>query len=85
MNLGRHFNAGKGRMKTRRIATHECRYLNAGQPHNPSLITLGQRKDLTMANTYTSLNYHVVFSTKDRFPWIGLEIEQEESGHLLVA
>jgi len=29
-----------------------------------------------MANTYTSLNYHVVFSTKDRFPWIGLEIEQ---------
>jgi hypothetical protein len=30
-----------------------------------------------MANTYTSLNYHVVFSTKDRFPWIGLEIEQK--------
>jgi putative transposase len=29
-----------------------------------------------MANTYTSLYYHVVFSTKNRFPWIGLEIEQ---------
>jgi len=29
-----------------------------------------------MANTYTSLNYHIVFSTKDRFPWIRLEIEQ---------
>jgi putative transposase len=29
-----------------------------------------------MANTYTSLNYHVVFSTKDRFPWLTLEIEQ---------
>ena len=53
-----------------------ARYLNAGKPHNPSLITLGPRKDLTMANTYTSLNYHLVFSTKDRFPWIGLEIEQ---------
>ena len=35
-----------------------------------------QRKDLTMANTYTSLNYHIVFSTKDRFPWVRLEIEQ---------
>lgn len=29
-----------------------------------------------MANTYTSLYYHVVFSTKNRFPWIRLEIEQ---------
>ena len=29
-----------------------------------------------MANTYTSLNYHIVFSTKNRFPWIALEIEQ---------
>ncbi len=29
-----------------------------------------------MANTYTSLNYHIVFSTKNRFPWIRLEIEQ---------
>jgi REP-associated tyrosine transposase len=29
-----------------------------------------------VANTYTSLNYHVVFSTKTRFPWITLEIEQ---------
>ena len=29
-----------------------------------------------MANTYTSLNYHVVFSTKNRFPWLALEIEE---------
>ena len=29
-----------------------------------------------MANTYTSLHYHVVFSTKDRYPWITLQIEQ---------
>lgn len=29
-----------------------------------------------MANTYTSLNYHVIFSTKNRIPWLTLEIEQ---------
>jgi putative transposase len=29
-----------------------------------------------VANTYTSLHYHVVFSTKNRYPWITLEIEQ---------
>ncbi|HEY2962602.1 MAG TPA: IS200/IS605 family transposase [Pyrinomonadaceae bacterium] len=29
-----------------------------------------------MANTYTSLHYHVVFSTKNRYPWLTLEIEQ---------
>ena len=23
-----------------------------------------------MANTYTSLNYHIVFSTKNREPWL---------------
>ncbi|MCA1604951.1 MAG: IS200/IS605 family transposase, partial [Acidobacteria bacterium] len=29
-----------------------------------------------MANTYTSLNYHIIFSTKNRQPWLALEIEQ---------
>lgn len=29
-----------------------------------------------MANTYTSLHYHLVFSTKNREPWIAPEIEQ---------
>ena len=28
-----------------------------------------------MTNTYTSLHYHIVFSTKDREPWIVPEIE----------
>ncbi|HKY30539.1 MAG TPA: transposase [Pyrinomonadaceae bacterium] len=28
-----------------------------------------------MANTYTSLIYHLVFSTKNRYPWIHAEIE----------
>jgi putative transposase len=28
-----------------------------------------------MANTYTSLQYHFTFSTKNREPWITEEIE----------
>ena len=29
-----------------------------------------------MANTYTSLHYHVIFSTKNREPWLAPDIEQ---------
>jgi putative transposase len=29
-----------------------------------------------MANTYASLYYHVIFSTKNRHPWLVMEIEQ---------
>jgi len=29
-----------------------------------------------MANTYTAQHYHVIFSTKNREPWIGPDIEQ---------
>jgi len=29
-----------------------------------------------MANTYTSLHYHGIFSTKNREPWLQAEIEQ---------
>ena len=29
-----------------------------------------------MANTYTSLHYHFIFSTKNRQPWIRREIEE---------
>lgn len=29
-----------------------------------------------MANTYTSLHYHVIFSTKNREPWIAPDIEE---------
>jgi REP element-mobilizing transposase RayT len=28
-----------------------------------------------MANTYTSLHYHFTFSTKNREPWITMDIE----------
>lgn len=30
-----------------------------------------------MANTYTALNYHLIFSTKNREPWIHQDIEQK--------
>lgn len=29
-----------------------------------------------MANTYTSLNYHIVFSTKDRAPWLSEPVRE---------
>ena len=29
-----------------------------------------------MANTYTSLHYHLIFSTKNREPWLTSDIEQ---------
>ena len=29
-----------------------------------------------MANTYTALHYHIVFSTKHRYPWITADIEE---------
>src|ERR1051326_6938715 len=29
-----------------------------------------------MANTYTCLHYHFVFSTKNRHPWIGADVEE---------
>jgi len=35
-----------------------------------------------MANTYTSLHYHVIFSTKNRERWIVPEIEQRVWGYI---
>ena len=35
-----------------------------------------------MANTYTSIHYHFVFSTKNREPWIAREIEQRVWAYL---
>jgi putative transposase len=33
-------------------------------------------EDLPMANTYTSLHYHIIFSTKNRQPWLTPDTEQ---------
>ena len=35
-----------------------------------------------MANTYTSLHYHVIFSTKNRERWLVPEIEQRVWGYI---
>ena len=35
-----------------------------------------------MANTYTSLHYHIVFSTKNRAPWIDPSAEQRVWAYL---
>jgi REP element-mobilizing transposase RayT len=35
-----------------------------------------------MANTFTSLHYHIVFSTKNREPWIRQDIEQRVWSYL---
>jgi REP element-mobilizing transposase RayT len=35
-----------------------------------------------MAGTYTSLHYHIVFSTKDREPWIAPKMEGRIWGYL---
>jgi REP element-mobilizing transposase RayT len=35
-----------------------------------------------MANTFTSLHYHIIFSTKNREPWIGPDIEQRVWSYL---
>ena len=35
-----------------------------------------------MANTFTSLHYHVIFSTKNREPWIRSEIESRVWSYL---
>ncbi|MDB6034862.1 MAG: transposase IS200-family protein [Verrucomicrobiales bacterium] len=35
-----------------------------------------------MANTYTSLHYHVVFSTKHREPWLRKDIEERVWAYL---
>ena len=35
-----------------------------------------------MANTYTSLHYHIIFSTKNREPWIRPDVEQRVWSYL---
>src|SRR2546427_11069176 len=35
-----------------------------------------------MANTFTSLHYHVIFSTKNREPWVRQDVEQRVWSYL---
>jgi REP element-mobilizing transposase RayT len=41
-----------------------------------ALATVEFLEIVVMANTYTSLHYHIVFSTKNRLPYLNPEIEQ---------
>jgi putative transposase len=41
----------------------------------PDTLTTNQQENL-MANTFTSLHFHIIFSTKQREPWIRPEFEE---------
>src|SRR5215216_2340224 len=45
------------------------------QPRSPATARAAPRSSVSMANTYTSLHYHIVFSTKDRELWITPDID----------
>ena len=45
-------------------------------PAAPSAFTQPNRVNYTVADTFTSLHYHVVFSTKGREPWPRLDIQE---------
>jgi hypothetical protein len=61
MTLARSFKAGISRQSQPVVASATIEY---------------QEGSLTMANTYTSLHYHIIFSTKNREPWLVRDIEQ---------
>jgi putative transposase len=46
------------------------------EKHFSRVATVENDGGKSMANTYTSLYYHIVFSTKNRVAWIAPEIEQ---------
>ena len=48
----------------------ERRLLHPARSRNPTA-------SITMADTLTSLHYHVVFSTKGREPWLRLDMQED--------
>ena len=60
-------------MTTRRVATVE-------QSALPNLISFPMLPQ--MANTFTSLHYHLIFSTKNREPWLRPDVEQRVWSYL---
>ena len=55
-----------------RVARPESVLRRGATPATPSAFTQPNRVNYTMADTFTSLHYHVVFSTKGREPWLRL-------------
>jgi len=66
-------------MWIRRRATNEFSPAFQGRDHTQQSQSPRQRRlmeYLAMANTYTSLHYHFIFSTKNREPWLTPDSEQ---------
>ena len=64
-------------MQNGRVATDELSPAFQGRvcvPLNARRVATTE-KEIPMANTYTSLHYHITFSTKNREPWIVPKIE----------
>ena len=54
----------------------------AATPATPSAFTQPNRVNYTKADTFTSLHYHVVFSTKGREPWLRLDMQERVWAYL---
>jgi REP element-mobilizing transposase RayT len=64
---------------TRSIATNEFSPAFQGRDRDKHDQASRQRRlngAAPLANTYTSLHYHIIFSTKNREPWLTTDIEQ---------
>jgi REP element-mobilizing transposase RayT len=57
-------------------------YATRGRHDFPIASPSTHRYPSSVANTYTSLHYHVIFSTKNREPWIRQDIEQRVWSYL---
>src|SRR5262245_11179056 len=64
---------------TRPTPAYYCRVANATDTCLSGLVRCRDGhlfRTIVMANTFTSLHYHIVFSTKNRERWITSEVEQ---------
>ena len=60
-----------------RVARPELALRRGATPATPSAFTQPNRVNYTMADTFTSLHYHVVFSTKGREPRPRLDTQED--------
>src|SRR6266853_2450052 len=66
----------------RSLAPRGTRMFRRCLPDFQVCVPFDSRQPRLMANTYTSLHCHVIFSTKNREPWIRQEIEQRVWSYL---
>jgi len=60
-----------------RVARPESVVRRGATPATPSAFTQPNLVNYAMADTFTSLHYHVVFSTKGREPWLRLDMQED--------